>query len=162
MSTPLLIFFSKEFTRFDNEAFQEEALERHGYLYPDTYLFAEEDISPENLIEIMTETFKRRTDDLFASYTGDLSRDELVTLASIVELEASRQDDRRRIASVLFNRLEQGVPLQVDVSFLFISGKHTFKLSREDLAEDDLRIRIGMRVYRPYQLLTRAGKRWRQ
>ena len=129
--------FEKEFERFNRDEFQEMALKQHGYLYPDTYLFAEDDISTANLIEIMTQTFKRRTDDLFETYKGDLSRDEIVTLASIVELEASRQQDRRKIAGVLFNRLEKGVPLQVDVSFLFISGKNTFKLRREDLETDD-------------------------
>ena len=129
--------FEKYFNNFDKDEFLEKALEYHGYLYPDTYFFTEDSASPEYLIEIMTATFRRRTNDLFATYTGPLSRDEVVTLASIVELEASRQTDRRKIAGVLYNRLEHGVPLQVDVSFLFISGKHTFNLSRKDLASDD-------------------------
>ena len=129
--------FEKQFKNFDKETFLDEALKHHGYLYPDTYLFTEESIDPNYLIEILTRTFNRRVGDLFETYKGDLSRDEIVTLASIVELEASRKTDRRKIAGVLFNRLENDVPLQVDVSFLFISGKHTFTLSRKDLATDD-------------------------
>ena len=129
--------FEKTFNNFDREAFLDLALEQHGYLYPDTYLFSDTEISERYLVEIMTETFRRRTSDIFASYTGPLSRNEIVTLASIVELEASRHEDRRRIAGVLFNRLEMNYPLQVDVSFLFISGKHTFTLSRSDLKTDD-------------------------
>ena len=66
-----------------------------------------------------------------------MSQDEIVTLASIVELEASRFDDRRKIAQVLLNRLDIHMPLQVDVSFLFIDDKHTFQLSRDDLASND-------------------------
>ena len=129
--------FEREFSDFDREEFLDAALQQHGYLYPDTYLFAEQYVSADHLIEIMTETFRQRTDDLFDAYTGDLSRDEIVTLASIVELEASRLDDRRKIAQVLLNRLEIHMPLQVDVSFLFIDDKHTFQLSRDDLASDD-------------------------
>ena len=85
----------------------------------------------------MVENFNQRTNDLFFSYKGDLSKDEIITLASIIELEASRFKDRRMIAGVLLNRLELHMPLQVDVSFLFISGKHTFQLSNTDLSSDD-------------------------
>ena len=125
--------FAEAFPHFDRETFAETALESHGYLYPDTYFLADDDIHTDRLISIMTETFGRRTGDLFESYTGDLTRDEIVTLASIVELEAHRFEDRRKIAGVLFNRLSINLPLQVDVSFLFISGKNTFALSRDDL-----------------------------
>ena len=129
--------FDGVFADFDKTAFQDYALEYHGYLYPDTYFFPETDISPHLLTGIMTETFKRRTADLFRSYDGPFSEREIITLASIVELEARRRGDREKIASVLFNRLEAGIPLQVDVSFLFISGKHTFTLNRSDLRTDD-------------------------
>ena len=129
--------FEKEFENFNREEFLELALEHHGYLYPDTYLFAHDYISADHLIEVMTETFNQRTEDLFAAYTGDLTQGEIVSLASIVDLEASRYKDRRKIAQVLFNRLAINMRLEVDVSFLFISNKHTFQLSREDLNSDD-------------------------
>lgn len=129
--------FEKEFPDFDRDAFLEVALAHHGYLYPDTYLFAHSYGSADHLVDVMTETFRQRTADLFASYTGDLTMDEIVTLASVVELEASRFEDRRKIAQVLLNRLEINMPLQVDVSFLFIDDKHTFQISRADLASDD-------------------------
>ena len=129
--------FEKTFPHFDREAFERVALEHHGYLYPDTYFLASDDVVAEQLVAIMAETFSRRTQDLFDSYEGDLTRDEIVTLASIVELEAHRWEDRRRIARVLFNRLDINLPLQVDVSFLFISGKNTFMLSRADLRVND-------------------------
>ena len=129
--------FEREFMDFNREEFLETALANHGYLYPDTYLFGDIYVSADHLIEIMTETFKQRTGDLFATYTGDLSRDEIVILASIVDLEASRFEDRKKIAQVLLNRLDINMPLQVDVSFLFIDDKHTFQLSRKDLESND-------------------------
>ena len=122
---------------FDRVAFLGIALERHGYLYPDTYFFTHDHVFSEHFVETMSENFMRRTDDLFSSYIGDLSKDEIITLASIVELEASRFEDRRAIAGVLFNRLALNTPLQVDVSFLFINDKNTFQLSGRDLASDD-------------------------
>ena len=128
--------FEKEFEEFDKEKFKDLALENHGYLYPDTYLFSEDEVSPEHLIDIMTQTFRRRTDDLFDSYDGPLSKDEIVALASIVELEAGRREDRKTIAGVLFNRLDRGMKLQVDVAFLFIDEKDTFDLSKDDLKSD--------------------------
>lgn len=128
--------FDKEFNDFDRESFEDLAREHHGYLYPDTYLFSEEEVTPEQVVDIMMQTFRRRTDDLFDAYDGPLSQDEIVALAAIVELEAHRLDDRRLIANVLFNRLEQDMRLEVDVPFLFIDGKDTFDLSREDLQSD--------------------------
>lgn len=129
--------FEKHFSDFDRDEFLEMALQQHGYLYPDTYLFADDYGSAEHLIQIMRETFNQRTADLFDAYTGDLTRDEIVTLASIVELEASRKVDRHKIAQVLLNRLEVHMRLQVDVSFIFIEDKNTFQLSRDDLNSDD-------------------------
>lgn len=128
--------FDKEFNDFDRDTFEDLARDRHGYLYPDTYLFSEEEVTPEQVIDIMMRTFNRRTDDLFEAYDGPLSQDEIVALAAIVELEASRLDDRRLIAGVLFNRLEQDMRLEVDVPFIFIDGKDTFDLSLEDLQSD--------------------------
>lgn len=130
--------FKKKFPNFKEEEFLALAEESHGYLYPDTYFFApDEEVEPERLISLMKETFGLRVNDLFVGYDGKYSMDEIITLASIVELEASKREDREKIASVLYNRLDADIPLQVDVSFLFINGKSTFQLSREDLKIDD-------------------------
>ena len=129
--------FGKHFPNFNKEDFEKTALREHGYLYPDTYFLANDDARTDTLIQVMKKTFNLRTADLFDSYKGNLTKDEIVTLASIVELEAYRKEDRRKIASVLFNRLAADLRLQVDVSFRFISGKHTFQLSRSDLKVDD-------------------------
>lgn len=129
--------FREKINGFSQTEFLELALERHGYLYPDTYFFSYSYVSPDHLIETMTRNFERQTNDLFSSYEGNLSKNELITLASIVELEASRFEDRRAIAGVLFNRLELHMPLQVDVSFLFISDKNTFNLTKNDLESNN-------------------------
>ena len=112
---------------------------------------------PDTLIQVMKKTFNLRTADLFDSYKGNLTKDEIVTLASIVELEAYRQEDRQKIASVLFNRLAADLRLQVDVSFRFISGKHTFQLKhRSDLKVDDPSNTYKYKEYRRYPSEIRA------
>jgi UPF0755 protein len=68
-------------------------------------------------------------------------------MASILEREANgRGDDRRRIAGVLWNRINKGMALQVDAAFLYTLGKGTFALTRKDLKTDS-----------PYNTYTRKG-----
>ena len=130
--------FNEKLENFDEERFIKLGLEKHGRLYPDTYFFAKGDEVPERkVIDLMVETFERKSRETLDGYRGKYTEEEVIILASIVELEASKEEDRRKIAGVLFNRLEQDIPLQVDVSFLFISGKNTFTLSSEDLEIDD-------------------------
>ena len=137
--------FEREFANFDRTTFEELAREHHGYLYPDTYLFSEDEADPEFLVDIMMKTFRQRTDSLFDSYDGPLSKDEIVALASVVELEAGLREDRKLIAGVLFNRLARDMRLQVDVSFRLINRKDTFDLNREDLVSDH-----PLNLYRNY------------
>lgn len=129
--------FEKNFDGFDRNTFIELSIKDHGYLYPDTYIFPEVEVTPEYILAIMKNTFEKRVRDLFDSYDGPLSDKEILSLASIVELEASDKETREIIAGVLFNRLERNIPLQVDVSFLFINGKNSFNLTRNDLYKDD-------------------------
>ena len=58
-------------------------------------------------------------------------------MASILEREAHDLEDRRMIADVLWRRLELGMPLQVDATFLYTLGKTTFDLTDADLEGDD-------------------------
>ncbi len=130
--------FQGVFPNFSKDEFVVLAIAEHGYLYPDTYFFAEdEEPTPQEVIAIMKETFESKNRDILNDYSGPFSELELITLASIVELEARNYDDRRKIASVLFNRLSADIPLQVDVSFRFINGKGTFDLTKQDLNIDD-------------------------
>ena len=129
--------FAKNFENFNKDDFTELAINNHGYLYPDTYIFPEIEVTAEYVLRIMKDTFEKRARDLFDSYEGPLSEKEILSLAAIVELEASDKETRENIAGVLFNRLEKDIPLQVDVSFSFINGKNSFNLTKSDLYKDD-------------------------
>ncbi len=122
--------------KFDKEKFLEMVSDSEGYLFPDTYYFLP-NTSESQVVGAMKDNFHKHFAEIAetAKKTG-YSMHEIVILASIVELEASIYEDRRKIAGVLLNRLEIDMPLQVDVSFIYIMGKTTFDLTLADLKYD--------------------------
>ena len=119
---------------FSYRQFVERA--REGYLFPDTYFFR-----PGQPVEAILGVFENnfRVKMLKAQDAIKKSghtQDEILTMASILEKEASKIKDRQQIAGVLWHRIDVGMPLQVDAVFPYIIGKNTFELTREDLAVD--------------------------
>ena len=118
--------------QLDRDKLLMEIGEYGGMLYPDLYYFTEH-MNENQIVSSLRSEFEQRTSDLFDSYKGDLTRDEILKIASIVELEATDYEDRRGIAGVILNRLAINMPLQVDVAFLYINGKDSLNLTRKDL-----------------------------
>ena len=88
-----------------------------GYLYPDTYIFADENVTVESIFEKMLDKmnsvltpYQKEIED------SDFSVHEVLTLASVVELEAKNEEDRAGVASVFINRLDRNMALQSDVT----------------------------------------------
>lgn len=71
---------------------------------------------------------------------------EVLTLASLVEKEGSKEDDRKNIAQVFFNRLAVDMPLQSDISILYALGEHKELVTYEDTQVDS-----------PYNLYVNTG-----
>jgi UPF0755 protein len=97
-----------------------QARNLEGYLFPDTYNYTSQ-TTPEELVRTMV----RRFDEIFgadsvsrASQLG-MTVHEVVTLASIIEEEARVDQDRPLIGSVLVNRLQRGMPLAADPTFIY-------------------------------------------
>lgn len=86
-----------------------------GYLYPDTY-----DLPPllgaEGVVRRQLQTFEERIWPLLKDHK-DPKR--ILTIASMVELEAGVDQDRAEIAGVIENRLKLGMPLQIDATLLY-------------------------------------------
>lgn len=95
-----------------------------GYLFPTTY-YVPVNATPEDILRQMVDTFEARWRPEWTARldTLQLTRDELVTLASIVEGEVVRGDDRFEIASVYHNRLAQGMRLQADPTVVYALGR---------------------------------------
>lgn len=88
-----------------------------GYLYPDTYKFENEDVKVKEIIEKMLD----KTDKVLTKYKEKIEESkysvhEILTIASIVELEGNNAENRSKIASVIYNRLEKNMSLGSDVT----------------------------------------------
>jgi len=113
-----------------------------GYLYPDTYNFFVES-TPEEVIERML----NRLDEKLKPYENELMNHELsiheiMTLASLIEKEARHDEDRPKIASVIYNRLNIDMILQIDASILYATGH------KETILKTDLQIDSPYNTYK--------------
>ncbi|MEQ6855671.1 endolytic transglycosylase MltG [Lysinibacillus capsici] len=109
-----------------------------GYLYPATYSYYEEKPSlqaiVEEMIAAMNNVVKNYSDVLAEK---QMSVHQLLTFASLLEEEATAQTDRETIASVFYNRINEGMPLQTDPTVLYALGDHKDRVLYEDLEVDN-------------------------
>ena len=128
--------FSARLKRVNESDFLTRAHPLEGYLFPDTYFFLP-NATADKVIAALRQNFDAHIEKIagdIASYGKPLP--EVVIMASILEKEARSTEDRRMIAGVLWRRLKQHMPLQVDVTFLYLLGKNTFQLTSDDLKMD--------------------------
>ena len=88
-----------------------------GYLYPDTYIFENEDVSVKTIFNIIL----NNSDKVFSKYKSQvesrgMSMHQVLTIASIVELEGNDEEARKGISSVIYNRLRANMSLGSDVT----------------------------------------------
>jgi UPF0755 protein len=119
-----------------------------GYLFPDTYLFPL-DSTIDQIITIMQNNFNQKYKTL-PNNEGKMTQNEIVTIASLIEREAKHDADRPLIASVIYNRLDLGMPLQIDATVQYILGYQTEEKSwwKRHLSFDDLAIRSAYNTYK--------------
>lgn len=120
-----------------------------GYLYPATYRFPL-GIDPERVIGTMVARYRQLwTPELRARADSlELDEREVVTLASIIEKEARRWEERDTISAVYHNRLRIGMALQADPTVQYALGEHRSRLLYSDI--DDM-------ADHPYNTYTHAG-----
>ena len=88
-----------------------------GYLFPDTYDLTSRDATVEEIFDKML----NRMEDILDNYkdkieASDYTIHELLTIASVVEAESMNKEDRKNVASVIYNRLDYGMSLGSDVT----------------------------------------------
>lgn len=126
----------KSIPDFDSKTFTVLAKPYEGYLFPDTYYFYE-NAKPADVVDLLNDTFnqKLKTSLLdIKAFSKPIS--EIITMASIVEKEATSSVDRRIIAGVLWRRIEIGMPLQVDPPFYYFLKKDSSQITTKDLSVD--------------------------
>jgi len=99
-----------------------------GFLYPDTYEFLDTETSIE-IVEKFLENFQFKMESELDINALNLDQSNInniydaLILASIIEREASKIDDRTEISAVFHNRLENGIALQSDATVNYVTGK---------------------------------------
>lgn len=122
-----------------------------GYLFPATYSYYKE-TSMEDIVEEMISTMDSYMSQYYDTIAASgKSVNDVLTLASLVEKEGSTDDDRRNIASVFYNRMNNNMPLQSNIAILYAMGKLGEETS---LAAD---ASIDTSIDSPYNVYTNTG-----
>lgn len=118
-----------------------------GFLFPDTYYFPP-DATADDIINRMLTTFgKKLTPDIEAAAKArQRTLFELITLASIVEEEGRKTEDRKIIADVFWKRLAIGQPFQSDATVNYVLGTFKDQPTLEDIKNES-----------PYNTYVHAG-----
>lgn len=120
-----------------------DAMSAEGYLYPDTY-HVPEGIQARDVVRLLAREFTRRWDPAWNERLDslDLTRHELVTLASVIEGETQIDIERAFVSGVYHNRLRRGMPLQADPTVIYALQE------RRRLFERDYRVDHPYNTYR--------------
>ena len=122
-----------------------------GFLFPATYSI-KESTTVESLIDEMLAAMDKTLAPHYSTIKSkNLTVNELLTIASLVEKEGAKTEDRKLIAGVFYNRLNLGMPLQSNIAILYAQGKLGQKISLADDAGIDTTINS------PYNVYTKAG-----
>mgnify|MGYP000961710610 FL=1 len=114
-----------------------------GYLFPDTYavdLDADETQIITTMLnqydKVFTKKYRERAKEL------NLTENQIIIIASLIERESQYDGDRAKIASVIYNRIKAGMPLQIDATIQYALGK-----TKENLSIDDTKIDSPFNTY---------------
>jgi UPF0755 protein len=124
-----------------------DAKDLEGFLFPDTF-----ELKPnapvDDLVQLQLQDFKRRIKGVDMKYakSKNLTVFDVVTIASMVQAEAGVDSQRGLVASVIYNRLHEGMPLGIDATIRFATGNYTKPLTESELAVDS-----------PYNSRTNSG-----
>ena len=109
-----------------------------GYLFPAKYDF-EKGVTARQIVDRLLQQYLLETQDLdFAEAKErlDLTENQVVTVASLVEKEAASHEEKPLIASVIYNRMRKDMPLQIDATIQYALKRPKANLSLADLKVD--------------------------
>lgn len=106
-----------------------------GYLFPDTYEF-KKDATLTTITETMLSNFEKKVNEELRAEIKQQGKTmhEIVTMASVIEREVITPEDMKTVSGVLWKRLSIGMPLQVDATVIYATGRND--ITRADLAVD--------------------------
>lgn len=107
-----------------------------GYLFPDTYTLKNKDVRVEEIFEKML----NQTEIILEKYKKEIEESkysvhQILTIASIIELESMTAEARKNVSSVIYNRLEDNMPIQSDVTTYYAFN---IELGSRDLYQKEI------------------------
>jgi UPF0755 protein len=114
-----------------------QAKNLEGFLFPDTF-----ELKPKapvkDLVQLQLQDFKRKIKQVNMKYarSKNLTVFDVVTIASMIEREAGVAKQRKLVASVIYNRLHEGIPLGIDATIRFATGNFEKPLTESELATE--------------------------
>ena len=112
-----------------------------GYLFPDTYRFFKDAKLPDIVSKMVANLDNKLTSDLkTAVKNSSYTTYEILTMASLIEKEIKSDSDREIVSGVLWKRLKTKIPLQVDATLIYITG-------RQEVYEADKKINSPYNTY---------------
>lgn len=129
-------------------SWEQELNANDGYLFPDTYSF-DKNVSINTIVSTMKNNFDQKYASIPPGRNSNLTESQIVIIASMVEREAKFQQDRPLVASVILNRLKDGMPLQIDATVQYALGYQPDQQTwwKKDLSTNDLQISSPYNTY---------------
>lgn len=130
-----------------NETWRANLNQNEGYLFPDTYRIAK-DSTLDQVVTQLRSTFIQKYTTVNTS--AKLSQQETVIIASLIEREARHEEDRALVSSVIHNRLDLGMKLDLDATIQYALGYQPLEKTwwKRHLTYDDLRLNSPYNTYR--------------
>jgi UPF0755 protein len=129
----------KNFNNYETFSFLNETTQKslpiplEGYLFPDTYFLNKNSFTAESLIQTQLKTFERKA--LPRIQENNTQIHEIITMASIIEKEATGEKDGYKISDILWRRVEDGWFLGADATSLYL--KNSREITKETLQEQN-------------------------
>lgn len=132
-----------------NKSWRETLNANEGFLFPDTYLIPK-NASLNIVLSILENNFDNKYSSIPNLDNTKLSKKEIVTVASLIEREAKFAQDRELVASVIFNRLGNGLKLDIDATVQYVLGYQDDEKDwwKKNLTLDDLKVDSAYNTYK--------------
>jgi UPF0755 protein len=127
---------SSKLKNFSVDDFMTYSPEKEGYLFPDTYFFMP-DIKAGEVIDELQKNFEEKIETVQPTIDAfGKPEEDVIIMASILEEEARTPEDWQIISGILWKRIKIGMPLQVDSTLGYVTGKVSSELTTADLKKD--------------------------
>ena len=132
---------------FLDEAQIGDASRLEGFLFPDTYEFYQGMQASSAINKFLVNFHNRLTKEMLdVSAQRGYTLQQMITIASMIEKEAANDEERALISSVIYNRMNAGMPLQIDSTIMYVLPEHGDVLTEEETHIDS-----------PYNTYTNTG-----